>query len=50
METSVFGKFVSHPKVQQDLGEVCKKIAVGQYPKSSAILSSIFVMLAQMGE
>ena len=47
MELEIFRKYAGQAKVQQDLGEMCEKIAAGKYRKSSAILSALFVMLAQ---
>lgn len=47
MELDVFRAHASHPQVQQALGDVTRKVAQGQYPRSSAVLSALFVMLAQ---
>ena len=47
MELDVFRAFAAHPKVQQDLGDVTRRIAQGEYSRSSAILSALFVVLAQ---
>lgn len=47
MELHVFRTHAAHPQVHQALGEVTRKVAEGLYPRSSDVLSALFVMLAQ---